>query len=125
MTGVQTCALPIYNVDPITAQERTVDEIRKENPDGNLDELLKQRDKDWEAQVLPKLKENFGRSMRRLEDYNAKSAPLELLTRALATLNTIDPTAEAFLNDARVAAVVAQINSLTYEFRKLFKNKGN
>ena len=113
------------NVDPITAQERTVDEIRKENPDGNLDELLKQRDKDWEAQVLPKLKENFGRSMRRLEDYNAKSAPLELLTRALATLNTIDPTAEAFLNDARVAAVVAQINSLTYEFRKLFKNKGN
>lgn len=112
------------NIEPITAQERSVDEIRKENPDGNLDELLKQRDKDWEAKVLPKLKENFGRSKRRLDDYNAKSAPLELLSRALATLNTIDPTVDAFLNDPKVEAVIAEINTLTYEFRKLFKHKG-
>ncbi|MGA2908683.1 MAG: hypothetical protein ABSE36_13350 [Terracidiphilus sp.] len=113
------------SIDPITAKERSVDAIRKENPDGNLDELLKQRDKDWEAEVLPKLKENFGRSKRRLDDYNAKSAPLELLTRALATLSAIDPTVEAFLSDPKVEAVVSEINTLTYEFRKLFKHKGN
>ncbi len=35
-----------------------------------------QRDKDWEAKVRPKLQENFGRSQRRLDDFNAKSASL-------------------------------------------------
>jgi hypothetical protein len=112
------------NVDPLTEGEKSVDEYRKENPDGNLDELLKQRDKDWEAKVRPKLQENFGRSQRRLEDFNAKNAPLELLTRALRTLETIDTTAAAFWSDRSVEEAVAQINSLTYEFKKIIKRKG-
>ncbi|HKD80336.1 MAG TPA: hypothetical protein VKH81_11635 [Candidatus Angelobacter sp.] len=112
------------NVDPITGDEKTVDQYRTENPDGNLDELLKQRDKDWESKVRPKLQENFGRSQRRLDDFNAKSAPLELLTRALKTLETIDTTASAFWNDQNVEEAVAQINSLTYEFKKIIKRKG-
>ena len=112
------------NIDPITEVEKSVDRYRQENPDGNLDELLKQRDKDWEAKIRPKLQENFGRSQRKLDDFNAKSAPLELLTRALKTLETIDTTAAAFWNDQNVEEAVAKINSLTYEFKKVIKRKG-
>jgi hypothetical protein len=111
------------NVEPITNAERSIDHLRKENPDGNLDELLRQRDQDWEAQVIPKIKQNFGQCARRLEDFNAKSAPIELLRRALSTLETIDTTADAFLNDPKVEEAVGQINSLTYEFKKIIKHK--
>lgn len=112
------------NVEPITKLEKTVDQVRKENANGNLDELLLQRDKDWEAKVLPKIKENFGRSQRRLDDFNSKNAPLELLNRALKTLQTIDTGAEAFWNDVAVETAVGEINTLTYEFRKIIKRKG-
>lgn len=112
------------NIEPITNAEKSIDALRKENPDGNLDEILRQRDQDWEALVMPRIKENFGRSARRLEDFNAKSAPLELLKRALSTLQTIDTKAEAFLKDPKVEDAVGQINSLTYEFKKLIKHKG-
>jgi hypothetical protein len=118
------CEFHFSNVEPVTNAEKSVDGFRKENPDGNLDELLKQRDQDWEAKVLPKLKENFGRSQRRLEDFNSKNAPLELLRRALATLQAIDTTADAFTNDTKVEEAIGQINSLTYEFKKLIKHKG-
>jgi len=113
------------NIEPITNAERSVEEIRKLNPDGNLDELLKQRDRDWETQVVPKMKENFGRSNRRLDDYNSQNAPRELLKRALDTLRNIDPAAPTFLNDPMVEELVGEINSLTYELRKLLKHKGN
>jgi hypothetical protein len=112
------------NIDPITEAEKTVDEYREQNPTGDLDEVLKQRDKDWETSVLPKIKENFGKSQRRLDDFNAKSKPLELLTRALTTLETIDTEAEAFWNDPKVEEAVAKINSLTYELKKIIKHKG-
>jgi hypothetical protein len=118
------CEFHFANVEPLTGEEKNVDQVRRENPDGNLDELLKQRDQDWEAKVLPKIKENFGRSQRRLDDFNAKNAPLELLRRALATLQTIDTTAEAFLKDQKVEEAVGEINSLTYEFKKMLKRKG-
>jgi hypothetical protein len=112
------------NIDPITNAEKTVDVYREQNPTGDLDEILKQRDKDWETSVLPKIKENFGKSQRKLDDFNAKSKPLELLTRALATLETIDTAAEAFWNDPKVEEAVGKINSLTYELKKIIKHKG-
>jgi hypothetical protein len=112
------------NVDSITAAEPTVDELRKANPGKNLDDLLKHRDKDWESSVRPKLEENFGKSKRRLEDYKAQNAPLELLGRALSTLQTIDTAARAFWDDPRVEKAVGDINTLTYEFKKVIKRKG-
>jgi hypothetical protein len=111
------------NIGKINDEEKTVDQVRQENPDKNLDELFRQRDKDWEEQVLPKIKENFGRSQRRLDDYNSKNAPLELLTRALNSLGAIDTDIEAFWNDANVERAVGEINSLTYDFKKIIKSK--
>jgi hypothetical protein len=112
------------HIEPVTKAEPSVDELRKENANGNLDELLKHRDQDWTTKVEGKIKENFGRSRRRLDDFNAQNAPIELLTRALNTLKTIDTAAEAFWSDSKVEEAVAEINNLTYEFKKLIKRKG-
>lgn len=112
------------NVEPISQAEKSVDLKRKESPNGNLDEILRQRDEDWQQLVVPKIKENFGRSQRRLDDVNSQNEPLELLTRALKTLQTIDTKAETFWNDQKVESAVGEINALTYEFKKVIKHKG-
>jgi hypothetical protein len=111
-------------IEKVTESEKTVDDLRGENPGKNLDELLRHRDQDWTAQVLPKIKENFGRCQRHLDDYNSQNAPLELLTRALNTLKTIDVKAPAFWDDPTVEKAVGEINTLTYEFKKVIKLKG-
>jgi hypothetical protein len=111
-------------VEEITESEKTVDDLRTENPGKDLEELLLHRDEDWTAQVLPKIKENFGRCQRHLDDYNSQNAPLELLTRALNTLKTIDVTAPAFWDDPNVEKAVGEINTLTYELKKIIKRKG-
>jgi hypothetical protein len=113
------------SIEPITDSEKPINELREENPGKDLDELLRQRDKDWTELVLPKIKENFGQSERRLEDYNSKNAPLELLNRALKTLETIETGVQAFWDDPKVETAVNEINSLTYEFKKVIKHKGH
>ncbi len=108
-------------LEPITEAEKPVDDYRRENPGKSLDELLKHRDKDWEERVVPKIKENFGRSRRRIDDINVQNAPLVLLRRALDTLQTNDTEAEAFWNDDQVEGAVAELNTLMYEFKKSIK----
>jgi len=110
-------------MDVITQKEKAVDQLRRENPGKPLDELLHQRDLDWTEQVLPKIKENFGKSSRLLDDYNAKNLPLELLRRAFQTLQNIDMDDEAFWNDPKVEKAVSELNSLTYEFKKVIKER--
>lgn len=111
------------NVEPITKSEKSIDELRQESQGKALDEVLKQRDLDWTQKVDPLLKQNFGKSGRLLDDVNSLNAPLELLNRALRTLETIDPNAEAFWSDEAVEEAVGKINSITYEFRKAIKEK--
>lgn len=110
-------------IDVVTKAEKSVDQMRGDNPGKPLDELLRQRDKDWTDQVSPEIKKNFGKSNRHLEDINAKNAPLELLQRAYQTLQTIDMEAEAFWKDHKVEQAVSDLNSLTYEFKKFIKEK--
>lgn len=110
-------------IEPVTAVEKSVDDLRRVNPGKALDELLRQRDNDWTELVLPEIKKNFGQSKRRLEDINAKNAPLELLRRAFQTLQNIDVDAEAFWKDDAVEKAVSELNSLTYEFKRSIKDK--
>jgi len=126
------CNEPVWNqfrdahfksVDAVTKAEKSVDQLRKDNPGKPLDELLKQRDMDWTERVLPEIKKNFGKSSRHLEDINAKNAPLELLQRAFQTLQNIDMDAEAFWNDPKVEKAVSELNSLTYDFKKVIKDR--
>lgn len=110
------------HIEPITQAEKSIDEIKKENPGKDLDELLKQRDLDWADKVNDKIKENIGLSKRRLEDVNETNAPLKLLNRALGTLQAINTEVESFWRDEEVEAAVSAINTLTYELKKAIKN---
>lgn len=103
--------------------EKTVDQIRQESPDEDLSKLLEKRDDDWEARIKDKFKGNLGRSVRKLEDIQEASQPAILLVKAKDTLELIDTDVKTFYTEEIVLDLVKEINSITYEFRKIIESK--
>lgn len=97
--------------------EKSLEDLRKEKPNINITDLIKARDNDWKSQIIDDLKENLGKSQRALQDKEKSDSPVELLSRALNTLNAIDDSIEAFFSD-EVLDLVKEINSKTWEFKK-------
>lgn len=106
-------------VDAITNNEKTVDELRFENPTRELSSLLKSRDIAWATQVDSCIKENFGVTKEALENLQNKSKPLVLLRSALGKLQAIDITSISFLNDDNVFKIVDDIRKTADEYKKI------
>ncbi|MEO5644143.1 MAG: hypothetical protein ABIQ40_04270 [Bacteroidia bacterium] len=111
------------NIDLVNNEEYTIDELRVKEPDGDLSEILKVRDDDWTNKVKGLLKGNLNKSQRVLDDINEENAPLELLKRAKGTLELIKTDMEAFYADKDVLSLVKEINSLTWDFQQIIKQK--
>lgn len=92
-----------------SVEEKTVDQLREENPGDDLSKLLEARDKDWAEQVKEKLETNLENTERTLNDVNNSNAPYELLHRAYKTLNAVDTEVEEFKTDDRVGRMIEQI----------------
>lgn len=103
--------------------EKTVDEIRQESPDEDLSLLLEKRDNDWEMQIKDRFKGNLGKSIRKLEDVQESNQPVILLTKAKDTLELINTDVKTFYTEEKVLELVKEINSMTYEFRKMIDSK--
>ena len=103
--------------------EETVDELRERFPEEDLSVLLKRRDNDWVDQAKGQLKGNLNRFSRRLEDKRDANKPADLLERALSALQSVDCTQDSFINDPHVAEMVNEINSITYEMKKILKRR--
>lgn len=106
-------------VDPITNKEKTVDELRAENPTRELSSLLKSRDTAWASQVDSCIKENFGLTKEALENLQNKSKPLVLLRSALGKLQAIDTTSTSFLSDDNIFKIVDEIRKKADEYKKI------
>jgi len=106
-------------VDPITNKEKTVDELRIENPSRELSALLKSRDQSWATQVDSSIKENFGLSKEALDNLQNKSKPLILLRSALGKLQAIDTNEYSFLNDDGVFKIVDDIRKIADDYKKI------
>lgn len=109
-------------IDEISNSEKSIDELRKSNPNQSLDSLLKNRDHAWAGKTGSLLKRNMGKSREALGNLNKKNAPLELLEGAKAKLESINTEVPTFLEDENVLKLVREINTLTYEFTKTISN---
>lgn len=105
-------------VEPVTLNEKSIDDLRKENPTRDLSSLLKSRDEAWAKQVHPSIEENFGKTNAALENLKSQNEPLKLLIGALDKLEAIDTNAKAFLDDEKVFQVVDSIRKLADEYKK-------
>ena len=109
------------NVDPISEEEPSIERLREENPGTDLNQLLKSRDELWAKHVDPHLQKNMGLSREALGNLNKKNEPVELLLSAKGKLESINTEVKAFLEDPDVLEIVGEINSMTYDFKKLIK----
>ena len=103
--------------------EETVDELRQRCPGEDLSLLLKQLDNTWVEQAKGQLKGNLNRFSRRLEDKRDANKPADLLERALSALQAVDCEQDSFRDDPHVAEMVNEINSITYEMKKILKRR--
>lgn len=105
-----------------TIQEKPIEELREENPKADLSKILSGRDEDWEKLVEDKLKENLGKAKSRLDDLNKSDQPMELLVKALNALNSLNTDTESFYS-SDVESKICEINSITYEFKKMIAKR--
>jgi len=99
----------------------SVGNLRKENPELDLNTLLKRRDEIWAEKVGSALKENLGTAKYNLQNFNNQNEPEILLRRALSTLESIDTKARSFSEKPEVEKLVSVINTLTWEFKQTIK----
>ena len=97
-------------IDAIKDNERTLNSIREEYPNTSIAKLISARDKDFKKEVDAIFKRNINQRRRDLEDQNAKDRPIELLERALKTLESVDYKVEGFDHE--------DIKKLSHEIRK-------
>ena len=109
--------------DNTPKDEKTVEDLRKENPKEDLSLLLKQRDNTWVEMAKGQLKGNLNRFSRRLEDKRDANKPAELIERALSALKSVDCDQESFLEDTHIEEMVKEISSITWEMKKRLEQK--
>jgi len=107
-------------VETIDEKEKSVDELRAENPNRDLSSLSKSQDEAWARTVDPFIKENFGLATSQLENLQSSGEPLKLLSAAFSKLETVDSvsTSKAFLEDEKVYEVVDAIRKMSDELKR-------
>ena len=97
-------------IDVIKNNEKPLEDLQKEAPTKPIPELISARDNDFKNEAAGKLRGNINQKIRNLEDQNAKDRPIELLERALKTLESVDYEVEGFDHE--------DIKKLSHEIRK-------
>lgn len=105
----------------IPNDDRTVDDLRQEKPDEDLDKLLQQRDDAWTEQAKGKLKGNLNRFSIQLENKRDANKPADLIQRALDALQSVDCSQDSFIRDIRVMEMVKEINKISWDMKKLLE----
>ncbi len=112
-------------IDPIKEEfengKFSIEQLRKDHGEMDLNDLLKRRDEAWAEMVGPILKENLGRAKYNLENFNSQNAPEVLLEKALRTLESIDTKTKSFREKPEVEQLVSELNKKTYEFKQIIK----
>ena len=102
------------DIKAIEDAEKPLSVMRKENPDTPLTELISARDNHFQKEVDAIFKRNINQKRRNLEDQNAKDKPIELLDRALKTLESVDHTVDGFRCE--------EIKQRSHEIRKIVED---
>jgi hypothetical protein len=102
-------------------EEPTVQEIRESRPEEDLSKVLKSRDVDWTENAQNYLKGNLGKAESQLRNLNDADKPLELATRALNAIESINTESEQFFIDEDLLETLCKINTRTFEYMKSIK----
>lgn len=103
-----------------SVEEESVEDIIKENPDGDLKRLMRARDHAWREKVGGSLLENFNRSRDKLNNKQQAAEPLKLLQKAWSALSAVDTSQESFKEDPGVAAFLDEIIDMAKKYSDIY-----
>lgn len=101
--------------------ESDVDDVLNQHSNLDAIEVLKGRDNAWKGQIADRFKRNLKYSVRKLDDRLDDARPKEILEKAKNLLDSIDVEQDGFYDDPDVARLVADINRITYNFKKILR----
>lgn len=111
-----------FEIENIKNEEVPLQEIRESNSNTDIIDLISSRDADFSKKSEDTTKGNLGRAKRNLEDKNSQDEPLELLQRALRTLESINTDVESFRSQ-EVRATSHEIRKMVEDFIKIVDGK--
>ena len=100
------------------AEESVDEEIAHAPADIDVVDVLRARDSKWKSEISDSFKNNLKYSVRRLDDRMEDAKPKEILKKVRDLLKEIDTEQDSFLNDEGVAALVSEINRMTYRLKR-------
>lgn len=104
-------------IQPLIDKEKSLNDLRKERPDEDIESIIKARDNDWKNKVgrpkdkLSLMMGNLRKTKRDLDDENEADSPMELLQRAKSTLSRVDVNLDSFHSQ--------DIRDISHEIRKM------
>ena len=96
--------------------EKTVDEIIRDNPDGDISRLLRARDNSWRDAVGDALNENFQSSRDKLNNRQQAAEPVKLLQKAWEAMSAVDTEQSSFKDAPCVRAYLDKIGDLVKKY---------
>ena len=107
-------------VDEVT--EELVDDIIRDNPDGDLKRMMRARDTAWKDKVAKALNENFNRSRDKLNNKQQAAEPMKLLQKAYAALSAVDTTQPTFKGNSGVEEYLQSIIEMAKKYTDIFND---
>lgn len=107
-------------VDEVT--EESVDDIIRDNPDGDLKRMMRARDTAWKDKVSQALNENFNRSRDKLNNKQQAAEPMKLLQKAYSALSAVDTTQPSFKSDSGVEEYLQSIMEMAKKYSNIFNS---
>lgn len=104
-----------------SVSETPVNDIIRDNPDGDLKRLMRARDNAWREKVGESLYDNFNSSRDKLNNKQQASEPLKLLQKAYAALSAVDTEQPSFRSNSGVKTYLDEIMDMAKEYSNIYK----
>ncbi len=104
-------------------EEKDVDELIRENPEGDISRLLRARDNAWSKKVGDVMSENFAHAREKLTNVQNAAEPVKLIRRALEALSAVDTRQGSFRSDGNIKRYIDEIGAMICEFKDALKDE--
>ena len=110
------------DIEKITQEEHSLDQLRHEHPEERPEDLITGKEGDYKKIAEPIVKKLKGIAEETVKDQAEKDRPIELIERALRTLQQVDTTLDSFEGED-VTLMCHGIRKLAEAFIKDLKDK--
>lgn len=101
-------------------EEKSLDELIKENPSGDIKRIVKARDNEWQKNIATPLSENFNHSKDKLSNKQQGDQPVKLLQKAVDAMRAVDTSQKSFQESEVARQYLEDIKAMVKKYSDVF-----